>query len=103
VCHAATFTDREITSVVLHCVVLYMDTVSKKGYYCNFSVQNDLEKDCVLTISTGAQTGLFTSCPIFGAVMDHHSMCFFAEPLHFYIIWLQLLLFTSNLKQFHQI
>jgi len=75
----------------------------KRATIVTFLFKMKLEEDCVLTISTGAQTGLFTSCPIFGAVMDHHSTCFFAEPLHFYIIWLQLFLFTSNLNQFHQI
>ena len=88
---------------MLHCAILYMDTVSKKGYYFNFSAQNDLENGRVLTISTGAQTGLFTSRPIFGAVIDLHSMYSFADQLHLYIIWLQLFLLTLNLKQFHQI
>jgi hypothetical protein len=75
----------------------------KRAIIVTFLSKMKLEEDCVLTTSIGAQTGLFTSCPIFFFFFNHNPTCFFSEPLNFYIIWLHLFLFTSNLNQFHQI
>jgi hypothetical protein len=52
-----------------------MDTVFKKG----FSVQNYLEKDNFLTSPVVCKQNCCISCPTFGALMDHHSMCCFAD------------------------